>query len=408
MSQETVLIIEDDSEVRLLLKKAISRMAEYHVMEAADGREGLTRALNDNPSIILLDLALPYMDGLEIMEALRARHRMVPTIIITADSRTETILSAFRLGAKDFLQKPFRIQEMQSALENALTEERLRREKEHLTKALARANRRQQQQLENWEALNYVARTIITTLREDEVLQRVVATANHLLQVEAGSLLLLDETQEALHFAVTLDGKTSHALNQVVPLGQGIAGWVAKHVQPLLVLDVDEDPRFDPRVDQVPGFRTKAVICVPLKSKDQILGVFEIINKKGQNTGAEFTLEDVKLLRTLASWITIAVENARLHKSLQDHAATKTLKQAIITVAHHINNELMAYTLELDNLEQSPLTDDEKVASLIRSSRDCTQKITAIVQAMDQITDIRTTAYLGSEDMIDIEELLSR
>ena len=407
MSPETVLIIEDDLEVRLLLKKAISRMAKYHVIEAADGREGLTRALNDNPSIILLDLALPHMDGLEIMKELQIQNRLIPIIIITADSRTETILSAFRLGAKDFLQKPFRMKEMQSALENALTEERLRRERDNLTQALARANRRQQRQLENWAALNYVARTISSTLDESEVFRRVVATANHLLDVEAGSLLLLDEAKNVLRFAVTLGGKTTHTLERVVPVGQGIAGWVAQHGQPIVVLDVHQDARFHANADQIPGFQTEAVICVPIKAKDRVLGVFEVINKHGQASGTTFTEQDEKLLQTLASWITVAVENARLHRSLQEHAAVKTLKQAVVTLAHHINNELMTHALEIDNLRQSALTDDEKVASLTRSSRDCSQRIAAIVHAMDQITDIRTTAYLGSENMIDIKELLN-
>lgn len=406
MSQDTVLIIEDALEVRLLLKKAISRMAKYNVIEAADGRVGLTRALNDNPSIILLDLALPHMNGLEIMKELKAQNRQIPIIIITADSRTETILSAFRLGAKNFLQKPFKMKEMQVALENAMTEERLRRERDHLTQALARANRRQQRQLENWAALNYVARTISSTLDESEVFRRVVATANHLLNVEAGSLLLLDEAENVLRFAVTLGGKTAHTLKRVVPLGQGIAGWVAQHGQPTVVLDVHKDARFHANADQIPGFQTKAVICVPIKAMDRVLGVFEVINKRGQASGTTFTKQDERLLRTLASWITVAVENARLHRSLQEHTAVKTLKQAVVTLAHHINNELMTHALEVDSFKQSDLPDDEKVASLIRSSHNCSQRITAIVHAMGQITDIRTTAYLGSENMIDIKELL--
>jgi len=403
---ETVLIIEDDGEIRSLLKKALSRMTHYQVLEAPDGRVGLERALNDEPSVILLDLALPYMDGLEIMEELKAQGRLAPTIIITADSRIETVLRAFRLGAKDFLQKPFEMQHLQSALENALTEERLRREKEKLTRALANANRRQQRQLENWAALNYVARILSSTLEESEVLHRVVATANHLLHVEAGSVLLLDEKKNALRFAVTLGSTSTHPAKQMVPLGQGIASWVAQQGEPLVVPDVRLDPRFHADVDQLPGFQTRAVACVPLKSKERTLGVFEVINKQSQAGGAEFTAEDVKLLRTLASWITIAVENARLHRTLREHTAAQTLKRTVITLAHHINNKLMAYTLELDNLEQSALTDREKVQALMQSARMYTHKINEIVKAMESLTDVRTTPYIGSEDMLDIEDLL--
>ncbi len=407
MTKEIILIIENNYEIRYLLKKALSRMERYHVIEAANGEVGLERALNDKPSVILLDLMLPQRDGLEILEALNAQGRRIPTIIITADSRPETILRAFRLGAKDFLQKPFEMPQMQSALENALTEERLRREKENLTKALAKANRRQQRQLDNWAALNFIARTISSTLEESEVLHRVVATAKHLLHVEAGSVLLLDEKNETLHFAVTLGEQTTHPPSGPVPLGEGLAGWVAQQGEPLMVPDVRQDARFEAEVDQIPGLQTRSVICVPLKSRERILGVFEVINKQSKSSNVGFTAEDLKLLQTLTSWITIAVENARLYRSLQQHTATKTLKQTVVTLAHHINNELMAYALELDNLEQSTLQNKEKVEVLISSARKCSQRISAVVKAMGRLTDIRTTPYIGSEDMLDIEDLLA-
>lgn len=407
MSHETILIIEDDNNVRNLLEMSLSRIADYHVIKAADGREGLDRALHDTPSVILLDLALPYLDGLEIMERLAEQNHTIPTIIITADSRTEIILQAFRLGAKDFLQKPFKIKEVRAALENALTEERLRRERDKLTRALAQANRRQQQQLENWIALNYIAKTIISTLEESEVLRRVVATVNHILNVEAGSLLLFDGEEDSLHFVVTLGNKTTPVPKQTVAVNQGITGWVAKHAKPLLIPDVRKDARFDPNVDQLPGFRTRSVACVPLKSKNQVLGVFEVINKQGRSGTTVFTSEDIKMLQTLASWITVAVENARLTRSLQEHAAAQTLKQAVITMAHHINNLLMSLSLELNSVEHAELTDAEKNKALIRTSQKYNRQIAAVVKAMDQLTDVHTTSYIGSEEMIDIEDLLA-
>ncbi len=407
MSRETVLIVEDDPNVRDLLRRALAHMDDYHVIQAADGREGLERAVNDAPSVILLDLALPYLDGLEIMEKLSKQGYHIPTIIITADSRTETILQAFRLGAKDFLQKPFEIREIRMALENALTEERLRREKDKLTRALAQANRRQQQQLENWIALNYIAKTISSTLEESEVLRRVVAMVNHILHVEAGSLLLFDDDHKTLRFVVTLGEKTLPVPDRTVAMGEGIAGWVGEHAEPLLIPDVRKDPRFDPDIDQFIGFETHAVACVPLRSKNRVLGVFEVLNKQNQSGSTAFTPEDLKLLRMLASWITVAVENARLTRTLQEHAAAKTLKQAVITVAHYINNQLMSHSLELNNLEHGDLTDAEKNRAIMRASRKCTKNIAAVVRAMGKMTNIQTKPYIGSEEMIDIEDLLA-
>ncbi|MBN1260239.1 MAG: response regulator [Anaerolineae bacterium] len=406
MTKESVLIIEDKEDLRELLHKTLSRVGEYDVMVARDGREGLERALNDAPSVIVLDLALPYMDGLDIMEALKAQNRTIPTIIMTADSRPQTILRAFRLGAKEFLQKPFEIEEIWTALERALTEERLRREKEQLTKALARANLHQQRQLENWEAINFIAKTITSTLEEEEVLRRVVATVNHVLKVEAGSLLLLDEKTQELHFAITLKGNVSRFSNVRLKLGQGIAGWVAQHGRPLLVPDVHRDARFYAQIDQLGGFQTRAILCVPLKSKDRILGAFEVINKLEGPTSPAFTPEDAKLLQTLASWTTIAVENARLNRTLQENAAAATLKQAVVTLAHYINNQLMNHMLELDSLERSNMPSQRKIHAMLESSRTCAQNISKVVAALDRLSTIETVPYVGSEQMIDINRFL--
>jgi GAF domain-containing protein len=175
---------------------------------------------------------------------------------------------------------------------------------------------------------------------------------------------------------------------------------------PVHVRDVWDDPRFDPEVDQVPGYRSEAILCVPLKSRRKVLGAFEVINKQGSPQSPAFDQEDVNLLKTLASWITIAVENARLNRTLQEHAAMKTLRQAVVTVAHYINNHLMAFSLELDSLEQSDMPDSEKVEAVFDLSRRSNKTIVSVVRALDKLKNVRTTAYVGSEDMIDIEELL--
>ncbi len=406
MSQETILIVEDDASVRDILRDTLRHYTDHTLIMAVDGEEGLRRAMEDSPSVMLLDLALPEIGGLEIMERLNAEKKSIPTIIITADNRGDTILRAFRLGAKDFLRKPFHLHEIRSALENALTEERLRRERDKLTRALTIANQHQQRQLDNWVALDYIARTIISTLNESEVLRRVVATANHLLQVEAAALLLLDEESGALQYSVTMGAQSNEDSDSPDLVATGLAFWVLQNGEPLHVRDVWRDPRFDPNVDQVPGVRSEAVLCVPLKSRRKVLGVFEVINKQGSPHSPAFDQEDVTLLKTLASWITIAVENARLNRTMQEHAAMKTLRQAVVTLAHYINNHLMTFSLELDSLEQSELSDREKVKAVLDLSRQSNQTIASVVKALDRLKGVRTTSYVGSEDMIDIQELL--
>jgi two-component system NtrC family sensor kinase len=368
----------------------------------------LTLALEAAPDVLLLDLALPSLNGLDLMRELNRQRRHIPTIVITADGRPDRILSAFRLGAKDFLQKPFSMDELRRALENALTEERLRRERDRLTKALTAANLRQQQQLENWAALNFIAKTIISTLEESEVLERVVATTNHLLDVEAGSLLLLDPETNRLHFSVTLQGAETRFSDISLEVGQGIAGWVAQHGEPLLVPDVQADPRFYSTIDRITGFKSRAILCVPLKTRNRILGVFEVINKRSGPASPSFTDDDQNILLTLASWIAIAVENARLNRALQDHAAARAFRQTVVTLAHHINNQLMNFSLEFDNLQHKEIDDAARSRALLSTARRCVREVKEVVQALDQLTEIRTVPYVGSEEMLDIDDLLAQ
>jgi len=406
MGQETVLIIEDDADVRAFLRDAILRPAGYRVLTATDGPEGLERALADKPDLLLLDLMLPKFSGLDILSALEQRDCHIPVIVLTAHCSEETILRAFRLGASDFLQKPFTATEVLSAIEKALTEDRLRREKDQLTLSLMRANRRLQQQVHNWIALNNIAQAVVSTLEESEIFRRVMENVNRILQVEAGSLLLLDQETGELEFAVTLKGDAARFSDFRLKLGQGIAGWVAQHDEPLLVPDVRQDPRFYPQVDQFTGFRCRSILCVPLKAKEQVIGVLEVINKRNGPESPSFTPGDLELLTALASWVAVAVENARLNRAAREMAATMALRQAVTTLAHHINNRLMAFSLELDGLEIEGPVDQETISTMIASARRCVQEISAILKALDRLEGIHTVPYVGTAEMIDIEEAL--
>ncbi len=405
MARDTVLIIEDEPQIRAMLREAIIRHADYRVLMARDGREGLELALQERPDVILLDLMLPYLNGMDLMRALLAENLHIPIIVITAHGSAEMILKAFRLGAKDYLQKPFRIQDVWTALEHALAEEHLRREKEQLTHALTAANRRLQLQLEHWIALNAISKAILSTLDEEEVLHRVMQTVSEILHVEAASLLLFDEAEETLHFALTLQGDAACFSEITLRKGEGIAGWVAEHRMPLLVPNVQEDPRFNPAVDRRSGFETRSILCVPLMLNQDVLGVLEVLNKKDPES-AEFTPEDLRMLTTLASWVTIALENARLHRALQDAAALQAIKQAVITLAHHINNQLLIFSLELDGVEQASEQLPPEAQASIRASRRCIQEINDVVQALDRLQSLRTVPYVGDTRMMDLEGLL--
>jgi DNA-binding response OmpR family regulator len=111
---ETILVIDDQANVRTLLKDYLTSQG-YRVVTANDGQMGLFVARHEHPSLILLDLMMPNMDGYQFLPALR-RESQVPVIIITAkDEETDAVLG-LELGADDYVIKPFRMRELNARI----------------------------------------------------------------------------------------------------------------------------------------------------------------------------------------------------------------------------------------------------------------------------------------------------
>jgi GAF domain-containing protein len=351
------------------------------------------------PDLIILDLAQFDLDVLDEEE-------VRPVVVVGRKSEAPQILRALRRGAHDFLQAPFDEPTAVRAVERALQDVHLRRERERLMTQLRHAQRRLAVQAKNWTALNDIAQAITSAHEEAEVFRRVMAGVNRILQVEAGSILVRDPETDELEFRVTIKGDEARFSDFHLKPGQGIAGWVAQRGEPLLIPDVRQDERFYTAVDDATGFRSHSILCVPLYVKAQVIGVLEVINKRQGPAAPAFTSDDQELLETLASWVAVAVENLRLNRAARNVAVFTTLRQAVATLAHHINNRLMALSLELDSLESSGQVSPQSFSKLVASAHHYIQEVSAVIRAMDRLEELRTISYVGTEEMLDIEKAL--
>ena len=136
--------------------------------------------------------------------------------------------------------------------------------------------------VERLNLLLQLGRILNSTLDHQEVRRRAMESATHLMKAEVGSLLLIDEAQHHLYFEVALGEKEETVKTVTLNMGEGIAGWVAKNGEPLIVNAPDKDPRFFKGVDGKTGYKTRNVICVPVKTKGRVIGVLEAINKQGK------------------------------------------------------------------------------------------------------------------------------
>ncbi|MFB0525986.1 MAG: ATP-binding protein [bacterium] len=157
-------------------------------------------------------------------------------------------------------------------------------------------------------------RVLTSTLDLDRLLKVIMGQAKRVVNAEASSLMLLDEAKKELFFDVTVGGKGEKLRQIRLKLGEGIGGWVAKEGKPLMVTDARKDPRFFVKADEVTKFKTKSILCVPLRIKERIIGVTEAINQVGRGY---FIDEDREIFEAFASQAAIAIENARLFQNIK-------------------------------------------------------------------------------------------
>jgi len=186
-----------------------------------------------------------------------------------------------------YIRKAYKVEENR-------TEERI----QHLERRVARL-----------EQIIEVSRVINSTLNLEPLLHNIIQIATDLTATEASSILLLDKKTGELRFEIATGVKGKEVKPIVVPLENSIAGWVVKEGRPLLIPDVRKDPRHYHQVDDMTQFSTRSILGVPLRVKDKVIGVLEVLNKTDDE---EFTQNDVETLTILAAQAAIAIENARL------------------------------------------------------------------------------------------------
>ncbi|MCP9447318.1 MAG: sigma-54 dependent transcriptional regulator [Nitrospira sp.] len=128
--KKRVLLIDDEARVRAALKSVLE--PSYEILQAADAREGLTVFRTEGPDLVLLDVILPDTDGLAVLQAIRSESKAVPIIMLTGTKSVKTAVDAMKLGAADYLSKPFDIEELRITVDRAMNASELEREVKRL------------------------------------------------------------------------------------------------------------------------------------------------------------------------------------------------------------------------------------------------------------------------------------
>ena len=298
-----VLVVEDS----LDMNEAICDLLrdEYRVATAFDGEEGLQKALELLPDLVLTDVMMPEMSGEELVRALRARPELATTqvIALTAVADDESRVRILREGARDYITKPFRPEELRarvgSAIAEACAERRIRTLGAQL-EAVSRAS---------MSISEAVAR--LPTESVDAVLRTIASEARELTRAEYVAVGLGTDPEKPFDpwVFVGMSPEQEAAIGRY-PSPVGVLGIAARADHPIRVRDVRSHPLHVPFPFGHP--QMSSFLAVPIRYRDRSQGHIYLANKLGAD---EFTDADQRLVEMLAGRAAIAVETARLYQT---------------------------------------------------------------------------------------------
>ena len=211
-------------------------------------------------------------------------------------------------------------------------------------------------QLDKMHNIVEAAKNLNSSLDLDKLLSIILQVATTTTNADGGTVYLIDNGTHELWSKVQ---KSSRMVEIRLPFGKGIAGNVAATGETINIPNAYVDSRFNPEVDQLTGYRTKTILCMPMKNKDGItIGVFQLLNKKG----GPFTTEDEEFIEALSIHAALAIENARLAQEMIQNERLSAVGRMANTIIHDIKNPMGTLRLYAEVMRSK--TEDKETAKL--------------------------------------------
>jgi diguanylate cyclase (GGDEF)-like protein len=165
-----------------------------------------------------------------------------------------------------------------------------------------------------------IGKAVTSTLNMEQILKIIMQRISELIRAKNWTLYLLDPETQELRFELVVGLEKEMLAHTRMKLGEGIVGTVALSGEPILIREkVQQDPRFSKRVDDMTGFTTNSLICLPLRVQDSVIGAIEIVNPEDPTL---FDESSMPVLSFLGDYLSIAITNARNHMRIQALAIT--------------------------------------------------------------------------------------
>ncbi|HOD65108.1 MAG TPA: GAF domain-containing protein [candidate division Zixibacteria bacterium] len=301
---ERIIIIDDEKRMCDSLYALLTGDG-YEVETFQRSPEAAEAIRTRKVDLVISDIKMPGMDGIELLRRVKEVDDGIPVILMTGYGSLDTAIQAVGAGAYDYLLKPVEFSYLELAVNRALEKRRADIARLQLLEELRLSNMILKRRMDDLNALYEAGKSIGSTANLHELLRQIVVLASTVTEAQVGSIMLLDEAGEYLTIeaAIGLDEDIVAATR--LSIGSSIAGWVAREGEPLIVRDVEADPRFR-RINKE-RYGAASLLCCPLRIKNKVIGVINLANKAG---GETFNDNDLRLLTTFASQAAVAVDDA--------------------------------------------------------------------------------------------------
>jgi PAS domain S-box-containing protein len=369
-----ILIIDDEETLTYFLKESLCE--EYEVLLAPTGRRGLEEFENNPVDLVLLDLKLPDLDGLDILRYMRAGGSDIPVIVLTGHAEVASAVEAMRLGAYDYLEKPLDVKALKGRIARALerpplparveieevvasevVKARPRSDRERVVE-LEMHRRRLERRVEDLERLEALSASLGGAEELSPVVEAGLAAVTAVEGVRGAAIFVLVDGLYILTGQRLLPWEAfEEPASRRIPIEGGVAEVVASRGKPVALEEGAQEPWFQTLASHFPEARHSTL--VPLRWGDRSYGLIFVVNRSNHPFGPR----EMELLASVGERIGLALKRvleeealrSRVKGLLEIESAFQSMKEGLlvadiegrITLANRAAGEILGY----ENLE---------------------------------------------------------
>ncbi len=309
---ERILVVDDDIEVAKDIKEVLSQ--SYEVDFTVDGKEALKMFSERDYALVLVDIIMPGMHGIDVLKEIKAKKKETKVIMMATPLEKILVEKALQMGADDFIKKPINVEELFKKISVSVEEKQVVSlpQKPDLFEVLSGLQK---------EFLEGKMKT------ESDVLHSILASLSKLLMAERVSVTIIDKESGTLRPFQGIGVEFKDEGGPFLKVGEGIAGKVALTGEPILVKNLEKEGLPPSRYGY--KYKTQSFICAPIKVRGEVIGVISVNDKLSRES---FTEDDLSLLLTFSSQVASIIDSVLSRIEMEELELKKKISESMLSL----------------------------------------------------------------------------